>query len=1058
MDERLEQRLDSIERRLLAIEQATAQGANLPRVALPPQPIVKAEPLPLLTERPQSPSTSPSEQPVHPGRSATPPPVRVESIPEPPAPDDTFIWERKAAQQKLRNDADRDWRERLEAVNSGPAIDWAKIESLVAGRWYALAGGLVVTIGVALFVQYAVRQGWLGQIPGWARCALGGMFGIALLCAGEWARRKVNDWAAVGLTAAGLGSLYISSYAAYALYQLMTPGTTLLVLAGVAGIGLAISALTSLSVVGLVAMIGAYMAPFIASSGNAGYVYLPAYWLALLVVGQLLSITRGGTFAMCRWFGAVATMLLGAGWILKFGGESPRIGLAMVGGAWALFHAESSWTARRTDLQGALEYSESDIPRILESPDFFKQIPSLRVRPLVSVSASAWAASLGVYAARESHLAVPQSLAPGLIGTLSLILAFVLVGPSGILNPRPKTKRERLAAALCATAGALLVATVAIALSGFAQTIALTAIGLAALGAGRWLRTQVLDIYSGLVLLFAAGRVLFYDSWATAPNAPGLEVLGFYLTEWAAACAGIGVAWIAYAIVIALPRTAAEADSPEQNARFIPAHWLEIAKNVGLGIGITLLGASLIHQNAARESVACAILGTALVFGLTAALRRSDGLRGTSLVTLAGATACTLGLSWWTQRSGTVHFAGFVLVPQMWVAFANALVIPALAWILSEASRPWAPIARNIGLGIGISLLSASLMHQDSAHESIACLMIGTAVVFGLAAAFRRSDGLRIASLAALIAATSCTLGLGWWIRRPGTAEIAGLVLVPQMGVAFANGIAILAMAWILSEASWRWAQVAKVTSAFAVLLFVLGISHGDSSATSLCYAWLAICWICLLLARLTIGLAFEAHALLVWLIVLAAWSAKFAANDWIDSKAPPLLQPGLWIAFALAGTVLAIRKLAKPRLIGHEAKAKALAWWAATALVWASTSLEVARLSEMLPIDATARGAAVSIWWGMFAVILLVVGFWRDEPLVRRCGLGLLAVATGKALVLDLARVAAGWRALSIISLGLLMIVVSAVYARIAKRFAGGTLPQKPEDGGSTFEPVEVA
>ena len=1057
MDEQLEKRLEAIERRLLAIEQAGAQLPNLPRVA-PSSPVVPTLVAPRLPTTPeQTPIPRPAVPPVSRDQSVVPQPLRREPVVEAAAPDDAFVWERQAAQQKLRNEAARVRRARLEQVSAAPAIDWAKIESLVAGRWYALAGGLVVTIGVALFVQYAVKQGWLAQIPGWARCSMGGMLGVALLCAGEWARRKVNDWAAVGLTAAGLGSLYVSSYAAYALYQLMSPGTTLMVLAGVAGIGLAISALTSLSVVGLIAMLGAYIAPFIASSGNAGYVYLPAYWLALLIVGQLLSITKGGTFAMCRWFGAAATLLLGAGWIMKFGGASPQIGLAMLFGAWALFHAESSWTARRTDIQGTLEYSESDIPRILESPDFLKQTPSMRVRPLVSVSASAWATSLGVYAARESHLAVPQSLAPGVIGALALILACILVGPSGILNPRPKTKRERLAAALCATAGTLLVATVAIALSGFAQTIALTAIGLAALGAGRWLRTQVLDVYGGVVLLFAAGRVLFYDSWATAPNAPGLEVLGFYLTEWAAACAGIGVAWIVYAIVIALPRTPADADSPEQDTRFIPAHWIEITKNVGLGIGIFLLGASLMHQKAAHESIACAMIGTALVFGLTAALRRSDGLRGVSLVAIAGATACTIGLSWWTQRSGTVDFAGFVLVPQMWVAFANALSILAMAWILSEASWRWAQIAKNIGLGIGISLLGAALMHQDAAHESIACAMIGTAVVFGLTAAFRRSDGLRIASLAALIAATVCTVGLSWWARRSGTTELAGLVLVPQMWVAFADGLAILAMAWVLSEASWRWAQVAKVVACLAVLLFVLGISHSDSSATSLCYAWLGICWACLLLARVTIGLAFEAHALLVWLVVLAAWGTKFAANDWIHSKAPPLLQPGLWIAFALAGTILGIRKLSKPRLIGQEAKAKALAWWAATTLIWASTSLEVARLSEMLPIDATARGAAVSIWWGMFAVILLVVGFWRDEPMVRRCGLGLLAVATGKALVIDLARVAAGWRAVSVVSLGLLMIGVGVVYARIAKSIAAGTTPPKEADESSSPEPEVV-
>lgn len=942
MDESHEKRFEAIERRLLALEQRaanpSAQGTNATPISS------FADPVPSVLPPPPPPlphEVEPSFESAFPDSYANPDPVlagQAAADSESRGYDETVRNARNAERQRLRDEADRVWNERLQRAKTAPAIDWTKIERLVAGRWYSLAGGLVVTIGVALFVQYAVKQGWLGQIPGWARCAMGGMLGVVLLCAGECTRRKVTDWASVGLTVAGLGSLYISSYAAYALYQLMTPSTTLLVLAGVAGIGLSISAFTNLSVVGLVSMIGAYLAPFIASSSNAGYVYLPLYWLALLVVGQLLSLIKGDTFAICRWLGAVATLLFGAGWIMKFAGESPWIGLAMLGSAWALFHAESAWTATRVDRLGIAEMSEADLPRLLESPIFFSQATNLRLRPLISVSASAWASSLGVYAARESHF-VPESLAPGVVGALAFILACVLVRPSGILNPRPTSKRQRLAAALCATAGTLLVATVAIAFSGFAQTIALTAIGLAALATGRWLRTQVLDIYSGLVLLFAAGRVLCYDSWATAPNAPGFELLGFYLTEWTAACAGIGAAWIVYAVAISRPRQGNSLDGREPATDFIPASWLVIATNFGLGLGIVLIGSSLLHQRAAHESVACAILATALAFAFTAG--------------------------------------------------------------------------------------------------------------------FRRSAGLRIASIVTLVIATACTLCLTWWVRRSEVVNLVGLALVPQMLVALTNGIVAIVIAWTLNIESWRWSRVAKIMTGLGVVLFVLGVSHTESSATSLCYAWLAIGWACLLATRLAIGFAFEAHALWVWLIVLGTWGSKFAAENWAGSTALPLLHPGLWIAFALAGTILAIHKLSKPILVGMEAKAKAIGWWAATTLILISTSLEVARLSSMLPIDTTARGAAVSIWWGMFAVLLLVVGFWRNIPLVRRCGLGLLAIATGKALVIDLARVAPGWRAISVVSLGLLMVAVGVVYSRIAKSLLSGNTDDttEPETNGTSGE-----
>lgn len=933
MDEHLEKRLDAIERRLLAIE-----AAILPGGIAPPEPPATA---PARTTQPK-----PSEHlpvPLTPPPPVSPPQETVWSAPAESIAvfsNDRFEFEAEKAPADAYDAHELRWRAQLDKVAAHNPIDWAKLESLIGGKWLPLAGGLAVTIAVALFVKIAVDNGWLALIPGWARCSLGGLLGIALLCTGEWARRRVNDWAAVGLTVAGLGSLYISSYAAYALYQLMPPPVTLAVLAGIMVVGVVISALTSLSVVGLVSLIGAYIAPFIASSGNTGYVYLPLYWGAMLVVGQLLALTKGGTFAICRVFTTWSTLLLGAGWIMKFGAESPMIGLAMLGGTWILCHIESAWTARRAELAGIAEYSESDLPMIFDSEDFFSKAMRLRLRPLASVSLSAWASSLGVYLARESH-AFAQSLTPGVIGALSFLLACVLVGPAGILNARPKSARERLAAALCVTAGTLLVATVAIALSGFAQTIALTAIGIAALGAARWLRTQVLDVYSSLVLVFAAGRVTLYDSWATAPDAAGIELLGFYLTEWAAACAGIGLAWIVYGLAAAIPRKPAT-NPDDEPAAFISSAWLSIIANFAFGLGIVLLGASLLHQRAAHESVACAILGTA-------------------------ALLCV---------AGTI----------------------------------------------------------------------------------RNSEGLRLASMFVLTAATACTVALAWWTRPAGKAELAGLVLVPQMWVACANGAVLLGFAWILGEASWQWRKVSKGISGIAVLLFVLAIAHVDSSATSLCAAWLLMCWLCLALSRVARGFGFEFHSAVVWIIVLGAWTLRFAANKWIASNALPLLHPGLWIAFALAGTLVAIQRISRPVLAGREVRAKTLSWSVATVIVWVATSLEVARLSEMLPIDTTARGAAVSVWWGVFAIVLLVVGFWRNVPLVRRCGLGLLTIAAGKAVFFDLARVALGWRAVSVLCLGLLMLGVGIVYARIEKSLSSGSVPPEEPEGESksgSAEPV---
>jgi uncharacterized membrane protein len=54
----------------------------------------------------------------------------------------------------------------------------------------------------------------------------------------------------------------------------------------------------------------------------------------------------------------------------------------------------------------------------------------------------------------------------------------------------------------------------------------------------------------------------------------------------------------------------------------------------------------------------------------------------------------------------------------------------------------------------------------------------------------------------------------------------------------------------------------------------------------------------------------------------------------------------------------------------------------------------------------------------------------------VRHVGLALLAIATAKAVAIDLAAVPPMWRVVSFIALGLLMLGVAVVYLRLTARF----------------------
>ena len=94
---------------------------------------------------------------------------------------------------------------------------------------------------------------------------------------------------------------------------------------------------------------------------------------------------------------------------------------------------------------------------------------------------------------------------------------------------------------------------------------------------------------------------------------------------------------------------------------------------------------------------------------------------------------------------------------------------------------------------------------------------------------------------------------------------------------------------------------------------------------------------------------------------------------------------------------------------------------------------------NEAFGLTLQLRRAAVSIWWGLVSVGLIVAGFVARRPLARHSGLALLVLATGKACVFDLAEMPQTWRIASFVGLGLLMLGVAVGYARAAALLRGG-------------------
>jgi uncharacterized membrane protein len=103
-----------------------------------------------------------------------------------------------------------------------------------------------------------------------------------------------------------------------------------------------------------------------------------------------------------------------------------------------------------------------------------------------------------------------------------------------------------------------------------------------------------------------------------------------------------------------------------------------------------------------------------------------------------------------------------------------------------------------------------------------------------------------------------------------------------------------------------------------------------------------------------------------------------------------------------------------------------------------------------MVTLDPRARRAAMSMWWGAFAIGLISVGFWRRASAVRYTGLALIGIAVVKALVFDMIGVTPVWRVVSVIGLGLLLLLVAGAYAKLSSRLS--LRSPRRDDGGQSL------
>ena len=486
-------------------------------------------------------------------RAASPVPVPARVVPfavaSPPAVP-TIAEGQPANWDRARNFLNRE-------ADAGTADEPFRLERLIGAKFFAVAGALIVTIGVGYFLKLAYDRGWFAMPPA-GKCLAAACFGVALLVLGEFVRRRVNVWASSGLSGAGVATLMASVYSAYALYQLIDATTAFGLLAGAAVVGGAVAWLSRLPAVAAVSMVGAYLSPVLVRTDSPHPLVLPLYLTVLLSLGlwmawRLVPVSRG--FAVVRhiaWFG---TAVLGSLWCVMMGADNPLIGVVFLVAVPLLVHAEVIFTARRID--GSLPADQGDTDSEAFDPRITRAFALAGVPRLLvgSVAANAWSIAFATFIFRQNWPALDW-LPAGAGMSACGVLAVALAGHLRSLRDRPRTALAALGAVLAGQSAGMLVVVVSLALSGWTQALAWLGMGVGACIAGRWVRTWTIEGYGVLLLTIGTSRILLDSAWAFINGTPTALMGGavgggvVLLSTQAVMIALSGVAWMAGARVL----------------------------------------------------------------------------------------------------------------------------------------------------------------------------------------------------------------------------------------------------------------------------------------------------------------------------------------------------------------------------------------------------------------------------------------------------------------------------------------------------------------------------
>lgn len=189
----------------------------------------------------------------------------------------------------------------------------SNLESRIGSHWLNRIGIAAVLIGVAYFLKYAFDSGWIGPT---GRVAIGVIAGIAVVLWSERFRSRGYRVFSYSLKAVGIGTLYLSLWAAFQVYHLMPSEAVFACMFAVTAATCVMAITQDAEILAVFAIAGGFSTPVLLSTGVNREIALFSY--VLLLDAGLLALMIFKPWRRLLWLGFAGTLTLYLAWSGEF--------------------------------------------------------------------------------------------------------------------------------------------------------------------------------------------------------------------------------------------------------------------------------------------------------------------------------------------------------------------------------------------------------------------------------------------------------------------------------------------------------------------------------------------------------------------------------------------------------------------------------------------------------------------------------------------------------------------------------------------------------------------